>query len=323
MKKCPKCGKELADDALFCNGCGEKLDAGTPDTANTPAPAPAQAPAPAPAAGAPVPPPVNPGAVPPPPMMNGQAPQAPAPKNNNKMVGIIAVAVVAVIVVAIAALLLLGGGGYKAPIKNLVKAANSKSTNVTKFIDCCAPSFVSGTYNSARGLLKGGDAKEELDEAITEGFEDFYDGLEDTYGKNWRISVEFKDADKLKDDDVDDIRDTWEDFADTIENLALDDEDTWEDLADMLEDEYDTEIDPEKMANLMEKFVTQLSEVKITAAYEVKVKYTIKGKEDDMSDKMTLTVVKCNGKWIIDPLSTDIPGVGSLSSLISLASSYY
>ena len=37
MKKCSKCGFANADDALFCNGCGAKMDSPAPVTAATPA----------------------------------------------------------------------------------------------------------------------------------------------------------------------------------------------------------------------------------------------------------------------------------------------
>lgn len=302
MKKCPKCGKELADDAVFCNGCGEKLDAGNAAPANNdaaPASTPASTPTPAPAAGAPVPPPVNPGAVPPP-MTAGPAPQAPA-KNNNKTVGMIAVGAVAVIAVVIIIALLSGivGGGCKAPVKNVVGLINRQSTDIYAYNNTVQPAAFTNAFKSIEGLMKGGDAKDDIKENIEDSFDDIWDDFEDTYGDHWKISLEFTKVERFDKDDLEDLQDQWEDELDDLEDSDYDDEDTWEYLADYLDDEKDTDFDADKAASVFEKVINKLDSMKLTAAYEVKVKVTIKGSDDKDSETFKLTVVKVGGKWII------------------------
>ena len=85
--------------------------------------------------------------------------------------------------------------------------------------------------------------------------------------------------------------------------MDLDDEDKWEEVADHLDDEYDTELDSDKAAALMGKFLDNVENVKITAGYKVKIKFTIEGKKDEDSETCKVNIIKCNGKWIIDPVS--------------------
>lgn len=93
---CDKCGKQLPDGALFCDGCGAKL---------APAPAPAAEPAPVQAA-----PTVAPTAAP-----AAQAPAEKKPLNSKGLIGLAAVAA-AVIVVVLAIVLIARSGGGKAPL---------------------------------------------------------------------------------------------------------------------------------------------------------------------------------------------------------------
>ncbi len=217
-------------------------------------------------------------------------------------IGIIAAAAVAVIAILI--ILISSLGAYKKPINTLVSLANKKSTNIPAYVDCVAPSFVSSSYKSLLGTLKGGDAKKELEETIKDAFDDAWDELEDEYGKNWRISVEWKDADRLSNKKLDAIRDRWEDIADTLGKAELDDEDTYESIADSLDDKYDTELNTKQVAQIMGKLADQFENAKITDGYEVDLKLSIEGKDGHDTTKMEgIYVIKVNGQWIIDPTS--------------------
>ena len=152
------------------------------------------------------------------------APNAGAAKKKINPAIIGGIAVGAVVLIALIILLISSLGAYKKPIKNLVGLANKRSTNVTAYLDCVAPPFVSSSYKSLLGTLKGGDAKKELDEAIKDKTDDLWDELEDQYGKGWKITIEWKDADKLSNKKLDDVKDRWEDLAKLLSKADLDDE---------------------------------------------------------------------------------------------------
>ena len=119
----------------------------------------------------------------------GAAPNAGAAKKKINPAIIGGIAVGAVVLIALIILIISSLGAYKKPIKNLVGLVNKRSTNVTAYLDCVAPPFVSSSYKSLLGTLKGGDAKKELDEAIKDKTDDLWDELEDQYGKGWKITI--------------------------------------------------------------------------------------------------------------------------------------
>ena len=243
------------------------------------------------------------------------APPAEEPKKNKKtglfmiIGGVAACLVIALVVV----LVLVLGGGYKQPVNKLVSLVNSKSMDVNAYMACVAPSFVPETYKEALTLIKGGDAKSELDDAIKDAFDDAFDSLEDEFGKDWKVSVEWKKNKKLSDKDIEDLQGNYDSLTKMLSKADLDDEDTWEDIADMLDDEYDSELNTAKAVKAAENLLKKMENFKITEGYEVKVKVTISGKKNSESETMEANVVKANGKWFIDPLSFSEGGV-SLSN---------
>lgn len=331
MKTCPKCGNQLPDDAAFCNNCGEKMTAPAADaaatTAENVAPVPVPAPAAAPAGdntastnnnGAPV---------------NNATLEAAQQKSKNSQIGIIAVAAAAVILVVILIVVLSSalGGGYKAPIKNLVNNFNRGNTNVEDYLSCVAPKFAVSTYSDVYDLIKSVDKDviEDFDEEVKDSFEEFFDEAEDTFGKDYRLSYEIKDAERLDKDEIEDLQEVYEDLFDMIDdNIDYEDEDIYEDLADELEDYYDLELSNSQITKLRKiviSFMDNLDNFKIQDAYEVKLKLVIEGKDDSEKTTVTIYVIKVNGQWFIDPnsLMSSMGGSSITSTLSSLLWYYF
>lgn len=348
MKICPKCNAQQTDDTKFCNNCGAPLgdvepvaDNNAPADNNTPAGNNDQSASPFPMPvmngssdnSQPMGMPQNNmggnmngnmggGPAPQQPGMNPlfSAPPVEQPKKKNTGLfliigGVAACLVIAVIVVLV---LVLGGGGYKKPINKLVGLVNSQSTDVNAYMNCISPSFVSETYKEALGLIKGGDAKSELTDAINDAADEAWDGIKDEFGKDWKVSVEYKKNKKLSDKDLEKLQKNYDSLAKTLDKMKLDDEDTWEDIADWLDDEYDTELNTAKAAKMGENLLKKLDNFKITDGYEVKVKVNIEGKDKKESETMEANVIKANGQWFIDPLSFSEGGVSASSLMYML-----
>ena len=105
--------------------------------------------------------------------------------------------------------------------------------------------------------------EDEIMDSLDELVEDTMDSMEDEYGKG-KFSYKILDKDKLDKDDLEDFEDRLED---RLQALDIDDDD-----------------------------------VKVTAGYELTVKLTYKGKEDDESDKSSLYVYKVDGRWCLSQL---------------------
>lgn len=355
MRKCPKCGAELPDEALFCNECGEKLPSPvaeekkdeTPDNKTTSEPAEKSSEAPADSAEkaseaptdsaekAPGTPAAATETAASSPAASGMASYT-APIDNsvlakaqkeskNSNIGIITVAAIVVLAVILLVVWLsnLFGGGYKAPLNRLRNNFNKQSADVESYLSCVAPGFAVNLYKDVYGIIKSADkdAIKDFDEAVADEFEDFYDDIADEYGDDFKLTFEIRNEEHLDDRDIKDIEELYEDLFDSIEDdFDYEDEDTYEDLADYLDDYAEISLSKSqirKLQNAVESFMGKFEDFKIQDAYEVKVRFEIKG--EDGSDKETATfyIIKVNGDWFIEPNSfLSAMGEGSLNSNI-------
>ncbi len=107
------------------------------------------------------------------------------------------------------------------------------------------------------------------------------------------------------------------DYLEEEEDVDLDEikeelEDSFDDMKDELEDEYGKNVkmtyevrDEDKLSKKEIKKIQEALEdqydmdVKVKKGYELRVKFTIKGSEDDDSEKTDLTVVQIGSKWYV------------------------
>lgn len=181
-KFCTSCGAQIEDGAGFCPTCGAQAPVAAAPTPVTPV---ATEPTPvAPVATAPTytQPTLNP------------TPAPTAPSNNSKTTGMI-VAGIAVLLAIVILFTLFGaifGSNYKTPIKNMF--AGMEKGNWKKFSTCMTKDQI----KSLEEFTDGDDLMDELKE-----------NLEDKYGKNVKITVKFKDKDKLDKDDIKKLEKTY------------------------------------------------------------------------------------------------------------------
>ena len=222
-----------------------------------------------------------------------------------KLLALAGAAIVAVVLIIV--LLSSFGNSYKTPIKTAEKLLNTKS--LSKIIDK-APTLLNGFGESeAKKVLKTikkSDVYKDNIEDIEEGFDEAIETLQDTLGKNYKISLKIEDKDKMGSKELKEAKNFLKDMAKEADEML--DEIDEEDIADEM---GLSEGQVKKMVKQAEKFVKKCKSVKVSKGYELEVTAKITGKEldDPIELDLTICVIKANGKWI--------PDVSSLGSAIN------
>lgn len=223
------------------------------------------------------------------------------PKGNNSILLLAAAAVVVIVVIGIIIFAVGGSKGYMGPIKDFVKAVNKEETDRIELRATLMPDFgakqLKAFYKKA---LKSDDIADSQEDYI-EQYEEYYEDCEDEFD-NWKLSFELEEAERMDDDDLDDLKDYYEDYYDDyLEDEVefyeeiLDDDDDLEDFAD---DGDISEGEAKAMLKAAIKYYKKYEKVKVTDAYEIEGKFIVKsGKKEYETDDVTLLAVKANGDW--------------------------
>lgn len=117
---------------------------------------------------------------------------------------IIAIAAV-IIVIVLLILKLIFGGSYKDPIDNMFKGME---TGKGKYIYKALPAFLlEEQYDDMK--------KSEIIDNLDDLAESYLDHLEDEYGDDIKISVKYKDKEKIDKDDLEELEEMYEDSYDS------------------------------------------------------------------------------------------------------------
>jgi len=244
------------------------------------------------------------------------------PKKIWMMIGGGVAALIALIVVVS-----LLGNNYKTPIKAVEKALNSKS--VSQVLNR-APQILNGFGESeAKTLIKIAkktDMYKDNIEDIEDGFDTIIEGLEDTIGKNYKISLKVTDKEKLDKDAVKAFRNQLRSIAEMGEQLDDLDKD---DYADMADDLGISKGQVKKGVKALKSFCKDCKGAKVKKGYELKVEAKVTGKELDepMEMELSVNVFKVDGRWVIDVFSladsaTGMMGGLDIDDLMSIAGAF-
>lgn len=125
--------------------------------------------------------------------------------DKNKRIGIIAV-ILLIIVVVLVGIFLFGGRSYKGTIKKYVNA--TFDADGEEILDLLPEKMID------YAMEEEGQDSEDLDEIIddmNEELQDQLDSLDEYLGEGWEISYEITDDENIKGDDLEDIKEAYED----------------------------------------------------------------------------------------------------------------
>lgn len=129
----------------------------------------------------------------------------PIQDDKNRKVGMIAVAVAAVLIILLG-IFLFGGRSYKSTIKKFVDA--QFDGNAEALFDLMPEKMID------YAMEQDGYDSDELDDLIddaNETLQEQIDSLDSYLGEGWKVSYEILDDEDIKSDDLDDIKEEYED----------------------------------------------------------------------------------------------------------------
>lgn len=123
----------------------------------------------------------------------------------NRKVGMIAVAVIVVLVI-ILGVVLFGGRSYKATVKKFVDA--TFDADAKAIVDLMPEEII--TYALEQEGYESGELNDFIDEG-DEALQEQLDSLNGYLGEGWKISYNITDEEDVKGEDLDDVKDAYED----------------------------------------------------------------------------------------------------------------
>lgn len=230
-----------------------------------------------------------------------------------KWLAIIGFALVAIILVVIL-LVNVFGSSYQTPIKKLIGALNSKSIEADDYY-ACYPKVIGKLYEDALSTTKDGlklMGNETLLKMIDEydygqAMNEEYDDFEKKVGKNLKFSYDIVEKKPLEATTLATVANKYRTIAINLkaksDALTAGDSSTKNTLVAAGAKAKDANAYCEKVAAVINntyKSFAEIDEKAITDGYDVSLRVTYKGDQDEDFYMQDVRVLKINGKWVFD-----------------------
>ena len=231
-----------------------------------------------------------------------RAPKVTDPKKKKKILFIAGAAALGVIAIVIAIIVIISAShAYRKPLNDIISALNSQKSDVSAFSGYDYY-LISDYDSSCRGIFSKSDYYEVWDEDMSDYYQDLYEDLEDRFGKGVKFSIEWEDADPMKKGDIREINDYLEETF-SGDETDWDNEDSYEDFAERLENiKYGAELNSNEIKKLHDatvSYIKKFKKIKVTDGYEVDVKITVTGRDDEKVLKLrNAKLVKMDDTWV-------------------------
>lgn len=266
------------------------------------------------------------------PVVQQAAPVAPGEKKKSgagKWFAIIGFALVAVVLVIILLVNVLGSS-YQTPIKKMISAMNSKSTDTDDYMSVY-PKVFSNLYKDSMSTAKDGFkliGKDNIAAMLDEmefgaSMNELFDSYEEIVGKNIKFSYAIQEKKELEPTTLAATANRYKSLAAELKSQAEKVEAKTKSVITNAGAKNKDAIDYcDKVKEVIEKAAAEIEAIDasaITAGYDVKVRMTIKGDKDEDRSEATYRVLKINGKWVFDATaSSSMFDTDLLNSLVNM-----
>jgi|GEM_PF-4185166 len=243
-----------------------------------------------------------------------------------KWLAIIGLALVAVILLIILLVNVLGSS-YQTPLKKMVSYMNDQSTDVDDFF-APYPKVIVEFYNKALATAKEGyelmgksEEIEKVPQNISKELTNKYDEYEEKVGKNLKFSYTIKEKERLDEARLKAYALSYGSVAAKVENYTDKLARTKVIMTKAGMKAKDANAYCEKVEALLKDLSAEFKEISdggITDGYTVSVKLIFEGKDDSDYEEINYQILKINGKWCIDPLSSGDVFNALIYSMITL-----
>lgn len=227
-------------------------------------------------------------------------------KKLNKIIVLIALIVAAILVLAVA-LYVISANKYKKAVETPFKLITNHETNIDKLANSFLPKDFYKYYTKAVKILKKSDDFDDLDTAISDKLNNYYENKDFLFDEGWTVKFDITDKEKLEEDDLKKLETTYRSYYDQyfegfIEKLKSYDKYDYEDQGKTLGLSATEYKDLTKVAI---NFMNEFKSAEIKAGYSLKGRIVFTNSAGEVQDKtnsMKINVINFNGSWVISPI---------------------
>lgn len=192
------------------------------------------------------------------------------PEQKEQIVKIAKIAVPAAAALVVVLILIFGiivpNTGAQKAVKDYFKAfQKGEAATIVEYLPAAASAYL--------------DEDEDIKDGVKEAVDLSIENLNDKYGEGFKFKVKNVEKEKLDEDDLDDVRDAYDELSDMLDKYSED-------------NSFET---PE-----------------IKSGYKFEFELVLKGDKRDKTEDCEITMIKEDGKWVIYEIDTDMPEVAGI-----------
>lgn len=192
--------------------------------------------------------------------------------------------------------------GYRGKLNECVRVVNSREVSVDKIAEAVLSDTAYDNYAALVEIIGEVDYIEGELDYIEEKIDDFYVKLDDNFGSNAKVSIKILNCEKMSSSQLRKSERSYKEYYEDYLEYGVNkiDEYEYEDIASLAEKYGLTSSELMEARDYIDLIADDLSDMDITKGYNLDLELSIKGSRDSYRTKISMSMIKANGDWMID-----------------------
>ncbi len=197
--------------------------------------------------------------------------------------------------------------GYRGKLNECIHMVNSRKASENQIAKAILPETAYENYDALMAIIGEVDMVDEELERIEEKVDRLYVRLDDDFGSDARVSVKILNCEKMSSSQLRRserrYREYYTDYLESGIN-KLDDYD-YEQIDSMAERFGLTSSELREARDYIDIMADDLENIDISKGYNMDIELRIRGSRDDYKTKISMSMIRANGDWMMDYTTVD------------------